>query len=243
MSCVTCKLNIKDKDEKIIGCDSCNVTMHLNEKCTGLSPSELRAIVIQKRVILFFCEDCRGAFKRVPVLIKKLDEMQHIIESLQKEVQQLKDQKEALNMEAILHEAQERQVRSNNFMLYNVNESNSGIIEERINADTTVVNKILEKVDVPLENLVKVTRVGKKGGKPRPLKIKLSNSQTVFKILRNKNKLTGTHISGDYTYMQREQMKAARSELNQREETGERDLTIKFHNGVPKVVPKENRKN
>lgn len=241
--CGKCKIKITN-DDKFIPCDSCHVLFHLQEKCCSMSSSETRAAVLQKRILLFFCEECRSAFKKVPLLIRKIDELKSEVENLKKEVAELKTQNNSINMETLFMELNERSMRSNNLMVYNVSESNAINLADKINEDKLVVTDVLEKLDIQngMDQILKVIRVGRPGGnRPRPLKIVLSNSQVVKKALKSKSKLYSTNyrISQDQTQLQQNQFKSVKSELKIRVDKGEADLIIKYFNGVPKVVKKQ----
>lgn len=116
-TCATCKHTL---GEKTISCDSCHVAMHPTEECTGLGSSEIRAAVVQKRTLFFFCTDCRLAFKSVPLVIRKLENLTAELEILKIEVQKLKEEKsqELLNTEDIISELCERQKRANNVLVF-----------------------------------------------------------------------------------------------------------------------------
>ncbi|KAG5882975.1 hypothetical protein JTB14_026433 [Gonioctena quinquepunctata] len=58
--------------------------------CTGLAASEVRAVVIQKRSLVFFCGECREAFKSAPALIRQIQNMEFTSEYMKKEVDSLR---------------------------------------------------------------------------------------------------------------------------------------------------------
>ncbi|KAJ8982416.1 hypothetical protein NQ317_017218 [Molorchus minor] len=218
--CGTCKLKISD-DDKFISCDSCRVMLHLQEKCCTLSSTEIRAVVMQKRTLLFFCDECRTAFKNVPMLIRKIKDLDSEVDRLKHEVELLKNQNNSANIETMFMEINERMIRSNNLMIYNVPESTSNILDEKIIDDNLAVNDILKNL-VLQNDSVQVQKV----------LVKLA--------LKSKTKLYATNfrISQDHTKTQQNQYKTAKTELKTREDNGEQGLTIKYINGVPKVVHK-----
>lgn len=241
--CGKCKIKINTED-KFIACDSCHIPFHLQEKCCNMSSSETRAAVLQKRILLFFCDDCRSAFKNVPMLIRKIEVLNSEVEKLKKAVSELKSQNNSEDMESMLIELHERNVRSNNLMVYNVSESKANNLDDKVKEDKLVVAEVLKKLDIQNddEHLLKVIRVGKVGGnRPRPLKAVFSNSQIVRQALKSKAKLYSTdfRISQDQTRMQQDQFRSARAELKDREDKGEQNLTIKYIKGIPKIVKKD----
>ncbi|KAG5894931.1 hypothetical protein JTB14_008890 [Gonioctena quinquepunctata] len=121
-------------------------------------------------------------------------------------------------MENILTEVHERAIRSNNLMLFNVEESKSESLEAKIADDKKIAIQVLESIGVESNDLTKVIRIGRQGNKPRPIKMILSNSNAVGYALRLKNRLLNTkfRIASDKTKLQQEQMKKVQDELKQR---------------------------
>lgn len=243
-ACGKCKLSISGEEKGIV-CDSCRVQLHIQKKCSGLSPTESRAVVIQDRYMIYFCEECKTAFKKVPLLIRKIDDLNAEIETLKTEVDKLKTQ----NMEHIFHEINDRMYRSKNLIIYNVPESGSNILEEKILEDKNIVKGIFTKLE--LENNIdhiKVTRIGRPGGqKPRPIKVIMSDAQEVISAVKAKAKLyqTNYRLAMDQTKMQQEEYKKARVEMEERVGAGEDNLMIRYIRGTPKIVKgnKDNKKN
>ncbi|KAG5862872.1 hypothetical protein JTB14_008264 [Gonioctena quinquepunctata] len=89
-------------------------------------------------------------------------------------------------MENILTEVHERAIRSNNLMLFNVEESKSESLEAKIADDKKIAIQVLESIGVESHDLTKVIRIGRQGNKPRPIKMILSNSNAVGYALRSK---------------------------------------------------------
>lgn len=57
---------------------------------TGVSSSESRAVVLLKRTLVYFCQDCRESFKNVPLLLREIQDLKKDILSFKKEVGLLK---------------------------------------------------------------------------------------------------------------------------------------------------------
>ncbi|CAH1103878.1 unnamed protein product [Psylliodes chrysocephalus] len=127
-----CSLNIFD-DGKAPRCDSCGVFFHLDEKCSGLCASEQRSIVLQKSSMIFFCEDCKTSFKKIPLLINKLaaieskvNSLEDKVTSIEEKIQTLKTEgSSSLNSDSVSYEIHDRITRASNLMVYNVKESSS----------------------------------------------------------------------------------------------------------------------
>lgn len=98
----------------------------------------------------------------------------------------------------------DRQSRERNITLFNV--------PERFNSpshtqDISIVKDVFNSIGIQA-NSVSIHRLGKKSGKPRSLRIVLSNPADVFEILKLKRKLLGVNnlntirISSDQTLLQ-----------------------------------------
>lgn len=89
-TCLVCNRSIK-YDDDCVQCDSCRADFHYSSvkerNCSSLSTTEYRATV------LFFCDECREAFKRAPVLVRSIEMMQNKISILEAEITELKRQK------------------------------------------------------------------------------------------------------------------------------------------------------
>ncbi|KAG5896133.1 hypothetical protein JTB14_011878 [Gonioctena quinquepunctata] len=233
-----------EKTENVISCDGCQKI--LCDKCSELSPSEIKCMPLKKRKLLFLCNECEHGFKLIPVLFKK-------VESLEETVQKLKDDANnctirsqpvpelttntPLSNSELMHEFENRTKRTKNVMIYNVNEITSRMINERINHDTNEVNNILTTLGIT-ENPIKIIRLGKATGKPIPLKVIMHTQQAVTDCLKNRKNLTGTivRISADLIILQRQGIKNYMRKLNQRRENGENDIQIRYIGGVPKIL-------
>lgn len=241
-----------DQIEKAPRCDSCRVFFHLDEKCSGLCVSEQRAIVVQKRIMLFFCDACVLSFKKIPLLTNKFIQLEDQVKSLKEEVETLKKQQTSqqnlgapANMESMLHEIEDRAERANNLMVYGVPESASGSMQEKIDNDNVVLAPILHNVGLAQDDVLKVLRVGQASeGGNRPIRVVTKHSNLVKNAMRRRNRLEGNiRLGYDKTKLQREQFKAVLSELRNREQRGETDLIIKFVNGSPSITKKSPPKN
>lgn len=151
-----------------------------------------------------------------------------------------------MDYNAFINEYIDRENRSKNIVLYNIEES------ESLSDETEKYNLDLEKIDTALKVLnlginskdIKIRRLGKFfEGKKRPIKVFLSNKESALKAIKNKRKLNEQHkdiyVSLDQTAMQREYYKKIRSELVSRKGDGESDLFIKYINNMPTIAKRQ----
>ncbi|KAG5881417.1 hypothetical protein JTB14_004512 [Gonioctena quinquepunctata] len=188
---------MSDKD-KLVKCDSCRTIFHANENCTNLAASELRAVILQSRSLIFFCNECRMAFKKVPLLIRQMEDIKNDVTELKEYVKALKNENKVLkenlmkiessetnfDMEEFMNEMEERKKRSNNIMILNINESNAVNRNDRIKDEKKRVKEVLAHADIAL-NEFKAIRMGKYDGrKIRPIKVILESNDAAVNILK-----------------------------------------------------------
>uniref|UniRef100_A0A6P7G2P0 Uncharacterized protein LOC114333208 n=1 Tax=Diabrotica virgifera virgifera TaxID=50390 RepID=A0A6P7G2P0_DIAVI len=257
--CLLCKKDAAE-DKTYFKCDVSKRALHIN--CASITATEVRCLQLaaDTRKLKYFCEDCEQGLLLVPILKsmvedlkieveklkcaneKSLHEKDNQICDLRKTIDELKCNYNApgLPFEEMFIEINDRIVKSNNIMLFNVPELNSENIEDRIKQDRAKVEEIMKQMrkDEALEDLVKVVRVGRNtGSKSRPLRAIFSNNGVVKDILRNKKRLQNStiKINSNQTNMQRGMFSKAFKELKDRQNKGEKDIAIKYRNGVPKI--------
>lgn len=225
--------------------------MHPLEECTGLASSELRAVILQKRTLMFFCKDCRHAFKSAPALMRQIEALKSEVIALKQEIEDIKmkiEERKIPEMENLMMEVQERTNRSLNFMIYNAKEHESSELKTRIEEDKKVVSKVIELMGIEetTGKILKVIRVGKKSpNKNRPLKVICLTNDFVNLVIKFRHKLYSTElrVSRDQTKLQQNHWKSLRNELKSREDKGENNLIIKYIRGMPQIVPRNTQKN
>lgn len=226
-----------NKNGNVLLCDSCKGG--LCQQCSDLSASELRCMELKKRKLIFLCQECENGFKQVPLLIKKINELEkQIIEIKETKHEAQMDEKEmVMNNEKMVTEIFERQKRASNVMMSNVKEQMGQTHAERNSKDKDVVKDVLKDIDVDMSN-VSVFRVGKfNPEKSRLLKIVFPNSSDALNILKNKKliKAEGVKIFSDQTKMQRAYFLSLKEKLKSINENGG-NKTIKYINNLPTIV-------
>lgn len=208
-----CKQNLGDK---YAVCDSCHSVQHPVESCTGLSSSELRAVVLSKRTLVYFCQECRISFKSIPTLLTEIRNFKSEVISLKQEMNTLKaevtslmtenstlkieinslkyegrhrkenDFSEVASNESVIMELLERQKRESNIMIANVCESQEVTPLQRKEDDTKIVRDLLQNHSVNLDNIT-IFRVGKVlPNKNRLIKVIMQNKSDAITVFRIK---------------------------------------------------------
>lgn len=230
--CYKCSVQIKKYDEKNpkIKCQGC--FREICGKCSELTATELRVFSLTNPKLSYLCQDCQEGLKQVPAMRK-------LVSELQQQVQDLKTQQsKGIDVELIIREVQERQNRSCNVIAFGIPESKSTSVEERKNHDKKEIVKAFETVPNCDVGDITTIRLGKFDcNKARPLKILMRSKSSAVSVLRNKNLLpTGIKVKSDLTPYQRDHLTKLRAELDERTNQGEKDLTIKYVNNLPKIV-------
>ncbi|KAL3277576.1 hypothetical protein HHI36_012919 [Cryptolaemus montrouzieri] len=80
-TCVKCNKDCDLSSPSTSCCDSCSVAFHI--KCLPIGGNELRVIEQRKkRSLFFFCDDCKGAIKRLPHILRCYDEIKFGLKTL-----------------------------------------------------------------------------------------------------------------------------------------------------------------
>lgn len=136
-------------------------------------------------------------------------------------------------------EIQDRAKRQYNVIIGGISELNDKNSTIRREYDTNQALSIIQTIYKECPNPLRCIRLGKYNSeKTRYLKVTFQQQQTVIHILRNKSNLTNDNVRifPDQTPMQIKYMKEQRAELLRRTESGESDLTIRYINGIPKII-------
>lgn len=247
-TCRKCTLNVNDKSPGI-QCGFCTKFFHA--KCLALSKEQV-ALFNDIQGTLYKCEECRIKPKPNKEVVKEcvnchelllaIKDLQSVVNNLQAELINLKENKMSDNTELIISEISERQRREKNIIIYKLEEQVNGTTANKIAADTQKAVDIIKSIaPAVVTTNIKTYRLKKNDGNNiSPLKVELISRDDVFTILKNKKKLKdynmNIQISTDKTLLQRQYLKSVISQLNQRKENGEEDLYIKYLNGKPVIA-------
>lgn len=238
---VTCLICNKSDSSPSIKCDNCAKDVHI--ACARLDADDAQRITRQRaRGVKYFCKKCNST-DRLAEIRMMLEDISNRLASLEKRT----PAPAADNMfECVVAEVKDRLHRERNLMIF-------GVPENETEADKPRVEEILNTIKSPGSVTLAaedIRRVGKRSAannaenKHRPIKVTLRSRGEVVSILRNKAKLKGVarfrsvNLRGDETPRQRDMLQQCRDHLRERTERGETDLTIRYVDGCPKVIPK-----
>lgn len=241
--CTCC--NKAFKTNLLINCSICKKAYR--HACVKLSLEELK--VFNDNIdngLNWSCTGCRE-------FGIELNGLKALILQLQNDLQDLKRDRtppvlpEPIQMEDIIVELNERNRRKSNLIIFGIDEQNQGESpENRLTSDKTAVRNILRVIDPELSIPdVKPIRLGSfSERKTRPIKITLNTEESVHNLIR-KSKILRTHkdyknkkvsIAFDRTPRQQQYFQKVKQELNERKQSGETNLRIKYVRGMPQII-------
>ena len=147
-------------------------------------------------------------------------------EEKQKEEDEGKSKAKERDMEMKMKEVLEREKRRLNVVVMGLPEESEEEDRAKIG---TIVNSLIEEVQI---KFLVLGRIGKKGEKPRPLRVKFENLEDKRRVLgraRNLKKTEGldkVYVVPDLTKMQQDEDKKLRSEVKRLRENGETNVKI-----------------
>lgn len=191
---------------------------------------------------------------KVDLLSHNLSEITPRLNKVEEDVKFLLEENQksnsVLSVDETFAEIADRTSRQSNAIIFNVPESNSSRPHDKKHHDLALINKIVSSAKLTPEKIT-FFRIGKSTAKtPRPIKILLTNSSEArefFKGFSSDNmvsidpSLSKVTISRDRTPKELTYLGNLRKSLQSRIENGETDLTIKFVNGTPKIVKRQQK--
>lgn len=155
----------------------------------------------------------------------------------------------ASSADDIIGEINDRNNRARNVIFYRVPEGTGTNLSFLKEHDKSKLTNIFEALDFEASSF-SFFRLGKKSGAgPRPLLARFDSQAKALVLLKSfdqgkvKEKdycLNEVSISRDRTPFERKHLEDLRSELDERTKKGEKNLTIKYVNGTPKIVTPKN---
>lgn len=172
------------------------------------------------------------------------------IQSLESEITAMKNNTKASGStsvfdENIMHELQDRASREKNIIIVGLPECKMANADKSHSYDLDKVNSVINNLIPNCPKPNKIFRLGKYNpDKDRNLKVCFDSSYTTKTLFRNRDKLqSGIKIFSDLTPAQQKHKKELKTELEQRMANGEKDITIKYVRGIPKIVSTHDQKN
>lgn len=176
--------------------------------------------------------------------------IEHKVNSLEKELLNLKTistpqiQQQLFKYEDFMSETRDRLIREKNIIISGIDEIQSTNSEERRNYDVSQVNKMIKFAVPNCSEPIKAIRLGKYNcNRSRPIKVIFKSPETPKLILKNRTKIQQEKfkIYSDETPQQKKYRLNLRVELERHINEGEKDITIKYIHGIPKITKIESK--
>lgn len=202
----------------------------------GLTEEKINRIVSEQTNIKEEIKCLTNSVKSADTKINCLETDMHNLRLSSKEMENFPNN---IPFEKILTEINEQSSRKNNLIVMGLQESACSDYKDRLEFDRKEAIKVIGKIVENSPEPSKVQRVGRyKPDTCRSVKVCFESEKIVKLILKNRNKLTDSHIKvfPDQTPYQQTFFKKVKDELNRRCASGENNLTIKYIKGVPQIV-------
>lgn len=214
--------------------------------CVEITSTELRVLNANKGYD-WSCKNCRSIGNDIKELKGLIIKLQEDIQALRASHEEVRPTNDLGFFEEVVAEVADRAKRQSNLIVFGVTEQDQSVgKDERIRNDKQEISEILRIIRPNFDMLdMNPIRLGKfVAGKNRPIKIKLGNEQQVVDIIRNVKNLVNSRfhkkvsLSFDRTIKQQALYRRVKEELQERLNSGETNLKIKYINNLPTIVPK-----
>uniref|UniRef100_A0A8D9AFS8 Uncharacterized protein n=1 Tax=Cacopsylla melanoneura TaxID=428564 RepID=A0A8D9AFS8_9HEMI len=215
--------------------------------CADVSSSEATLFRKPDKNIKFECNSCCNSVSTGQNSNKTLTDLLNLVMVLQTQVKELLEankmkvqenqpSEEFKDTDAIINEMNERERRAKNVLIFDIQETNSTELQDKILHDKQKVNSILESLQLPnLGTNSRIRRLGKHSENPRPILITVENKFNAISILRKAREANKKNIKKDMTPMQRDRMKSLQEKLKKKIDDGETNWTIRYIKGSPQL--------
>ena len=226
-----------------VTCDLCGMWHHT--KCEGVSQDAYKLLSKDDSGIKWYCKKCdtfaTGFMQNMKQLSQRQDRLEKKFEDLQNTVEDNIDKLEgrvddkigqverSIVNKAVVdstREMKEREARKNNIIIFKTPMSEAVELKTRIEDDKAYFEKLCkEGLEIEEEvEVIKITRLGKKEDRDRPMRVSFCRSATALECLKKAKNLKGKDefkdvaIAGDRTPLEREERKKLMGERDRRQE-------------------------
>ncbi len=196
--------------------------------------------------------DVKNIENKVDILERKVSSIQEKTQNAQPSTSGSSSQENASD---VIKEIKQQEDRKRNMIFFNVPESKSSDVNDRIKHDKEEVKELSRicQATIKKDDMVRAKRLGKKPttGMPRPLLIEVSSEDKKTALFRNLNKLQrapekykSVSVQNDLTPKQRDQEKILREQAKKKEEdaSGEAKFRVRGPPWDRKIIRVEMKK-
>ena len=224
--CSSCSLSL---DGDFISCRHCSKAFHAKKDC-GLAAAACKAVLSSDNVT-FLCNNCKSY--NICELFDRLSAMETEILNLKEQLSLCVTSEIGQIVSEVLKEHCDRHERRNNIIAFGVEEPPESDDEEE--KDDENISNLCETLGFPRHKIASFSRIGRRGKRPRPMRLRFDSYENKISCLRNSRKLrsSGVFLKHDLTQAQVAFEKLLSAELKQRRADGE-DVVIRRGEVVPR---------
>ena len=245
-------------DDKTVRCKRCKSKFHTrcskkselladgvySKCCSAVTKNDLKLVLsscmreLREDIVADIRSEIKAVHSKIDKLNGRVDDHDSELRKISNKVTALESSIDPGNLSAtgkeeFFVEIEERRKRASNIIVYDLPKDPDGA------CDLDVINVIFKKVpDFPVA--ISAHRFGvARDDKPEPLKVSFASSDDALQVLKNKDKLiahTEILVKNDLTPTQLSFLKFVQQELSTRIKNGEKNITIKFVKGIPRIV-------
>ena len=189
--------------------------------CDDCQERAMTAVVTDKSIRETLKKYMSGMTVRVEAVEGKLETKANIddleamtikIEKLEKKIEDTVEQPHEAIAPISISEIEQRQKRRDNIVVLGLNEPDADTAEDRENQDSQAVQEMLEKIEA-VSKIKDPIRIGKKGGKPRPVRVTVPDQSERKKILSKASTLAKVKELSKKVYIKRDITQREQQEL------------------------------
>ena len=249
-SCKKCEKEIKS-NTPLLNCIICTSSFHIDPACAPASLFAKGKFILPNWMMNSFI--CSKACSEMGVaanpafiaMQKENNEIKERLAIIEDRLSHYEKDRERTICNT-LDEMEERSIRKNNLIIFNVDEPSGKDPKVRQESDKCKVRAILGKIgvnEVLFNRCIRLGKYVKEPGKPRPIRVRVDCFDEKITILKKSNSLRSKgkqqienappmpFITSDLTFLQRKFRKELVNELKTRLEDGE-DVKIDWHSNT-----------
>ena len=216
-----CAICSSPLDGDAIACRICNKSFHAKKDCCGVTATICKAIFASEN-LSYLCIDCKSF--NVRDLMERFTAMEAEIMNLKNQLATRVSLEVGSIVSEVLNEHCDRQERKNNLMLFGVDDSP---ISADGDGDEKNISILCEATGIQQKSISSFSRAGRKGPKPRPIRLSFHQFEDKIKCLKKSSTLKAAYgqrtvfLKHDLTRSQIAEEKGLIARLKARREDGE----------------------
>lgn len=177
--CSSCNNGI---DGEYLICHVCTRQFHPKKDCSGIPGSSMSKNIWTSGNLTYACDVCKTI--NIHQLLERFAFVEKELKTIQDQINARMHIDIASIVNVTLTQFCEKQEKRNNAIIFGVTESDTGSDDEDSNLDP-----IMQTLSVPYSSVDFMSRIGKRGAKPRPIKLCFHSLSEKMNCMRNAGRL------------------------------------------------------